>query len=463
MNGRMNRYRLVLLSQLLVWLLSSQEACIPAAYAGEAAEASTFLVHLALPTPALEPFLDRLHDGNTSGRHAPQDWIPLGGGTGFMKYQASRRGSEVRLNGRHLMSRTTLDFSVEYAKQAKGTLAKLAGCGSGAAGSRPGQLAVNVSSRLSVGQDYGFEPSSRVASVDVLHPCLLGPDHVDAAPLMAQVYRKRLESLLPVVDRELRGALSLKPTISEAWARLQAPIQLDEAGTMWLLLQPQHTQSAEWSLDHRTLSAGIGIVAVPRVVTGTKPLVPLRPLPVLGHGYTERGFHVPFTLDVPYEAANEQLRKALVGRDFGIGPGRVVVRRINLYPLGKQAGVDIDVEGLIALGVKLRGTPVYDQATETIAFTNVEYEMTEQNALTSFADELLHETVRDELAARLKIPLRESLEEMRRELESALNRDIEGGMLRGKVNRIRLLDVAMGPSALSTRFRTDGELRYHLR
>ena len=53
-------------------------------------------------------------------------------------------------------------------------------------------------------------------------------------------------------------------------------------------------------------------------------------------------------------------------------------------------------------------------------------------------------------------------EEMRRELESALNRDIEGGALRGKVDRIRLLDLAAGPHALSARFRTDGELRYDL-
>ena len=35
-----------------------------------------------------------------------------------------------------------------------------------------------------------------------------------------------------------------------------------------------------------------------------------------------------------------------------------------------------------------------------IGFTNVEYEMTEQDALTSFADELLHEAIRDELAVR---------------------------------------------------------------
>jgi hypothetical protein len=117
---------------------------------------------------------------------------------------------------------------------------------------------------------------------------------------------------------------------------------------------------------------------------------------------------------------------------------------------------------VIALHVKLRGTPVYDETTETIAFNHVEYDVAEQNVWTDLAEQLFHEAVRAQLAARLKIPIRDNLEEMRRELEGALNRDIAGGALRGKVDRIRLLDLAAGPHALSARFRTDGELRYDL-
>jgi hypothetical protein len=430
--------------------------------ADDPVQTSTLLLRLEVPAAVLEPFFNKLYDGHGSGPHGPQEWIPLGGGTGFMKYQANRRRSELGLNGNRLLSHATIAFSVEYAKQLDGRMTKLADCGLGAAGSQAGQMRVSVSSLLSHRRDYGFEPSSRVTSVEALRPCLLGPDRVNAGPLMTQVYRSRLESMLPWLDRTIRDTVSFKTKIAAAWAKLRAPIQLDDGGTMWLLLSPLHTEETESAWRDGTLSAEVGIVATPRVVMGKKPTVPSRPLPGLGGRYTERGFHVPFTLDVPYEEANERLRKALVGQDFGIGPGHVVVRRVNLYPVGRQAGVDIDVDGILPLGVKLRGTPIYNEAAETIGFTNVEYEVTEQNALTSFADQLLHETIRDELAARLKIPLRESLEEMRRELESALNRDIEGGTLQGKVKRIRLLKVAVGPGALSARFLTDGELRYHL-
>ena len=459
----MNRRRLLLLIQALFLSLSYEQSAVTPVRAGAANEPSTLLLHLEIPVTALEQSFNRLYGGDSAGRHGSQEWITLGGGTGFMKYQADRRQSELGLHANRLLSRATIEFSLEYAKQIGGKMTKTADCGFPAGGSRPGRLGVTITSLFSYRPNYRLEPSSRVTSVEALTPCLLGSERVNAAPLMAQVYRSRLESKLPVLDRTMREAVSFKARMSEAWTRLQAPIQLDEAGSMWLLLSPLQTEAVEPVWTDGTLSAEVGIVATPHVRMGKKPILPARPLPALGGRYTERGFHVPFTLEVPYDEANQRLRNVLVGQDFGIGPGRIVVRRVNLYPIGKQAGVDIDVDGLMALGVKLRGTPVYDQNTETIGFINVEYEMTEQNALTSFADELLHEAVRDELAARLKIPLRESLEEMRRELESALNRDIEGGTLHGKVKRIRLLDVTMGPSALSARFRTDGELRYHLR
>ena len=455
----MNPRRLFALTQVVLLFLSCQQTALSPARAGETVEPSTLLLHLDLPAAALEPFFNRLYAGDGAGRHGPHEWITLGGGTGFMKYQAMRRHSKLTLSANQLLSQATLDFSVEYAKLINEKITKIADC----TGGQPGSLEVTIGTRLSYRRDYNFESSSRVTSIEPKQPCLLGSDRVNAAPLMAQVYRSRLDPMLPVLDRTIREAVSFKTKTSDAWTRLQTPIQLDDGGTMWLVLSPLQTEAIEPVWQDGALSAEVGIVATPRVVIGKKPALPVRPLPSLSGRYTERGFHVPFDLDVPYDEANQRLRKTLVGQDFGIGPGRVVVRRVNLYPLGKQVGVEIDVEGLIALGVKLRGTPVYNQTTETIGFTNVEYEMTEQNALTSFADELLHETVRDELAVRLKIPLRESLEEMRRELESALNRDIEGGTLHGKVERIRLLDLGVGQKGLSAHFRTDGELRYHLR
>ena len=66
-----------------------------------------------------------------------------------------------------------IQFSIEYGKQANGSLTKLAECGIDPAGTRSGLLKVNLSSRFSFLQAYTFGATSRVTSVDALHPCFL--------------------------------------------------------------------------------------------------------------------------------------------------------------------------------------------------------------------------------------------------------------------------------------------------
>lgn len=455
----------VLLLGLPLMLLAMGLPLAPGARADapeDTTEASTLLLRLELPASSFRPILEHTHNGQGAPQLGPHEWIPLGGGTGFMRYQAKPQHLELALAGNQLLSHASIEFSLEYAKQVNGAYQPFAHCGLSSTAAQAGLLLVSTSSRLWYQRDYTFGTSSQVTKVDDRQPCWLGPKRVNGAPLMAQVYRKRLESLLPSVDRQLQAASSFKGRIAEAWSKLQAPIQLDDQGTMWLVVHPTWTQATEPAWTDGRLTAEIGVLATPRVVTGTKPAVPFRPLPVLGSGYKERGFHVAFDLDVPYDVANERLREAVVGQDFGIGPGRVWIRRVSLYPQGDRAGLDIEVDGVIAMGLKLRGKPVYDEATDSIGFRNVDYEVVEDNVLANFADRMLHEAIRTQLAARLKIPLRDHLEGMRRELEAGLNRDVDGGRLQGKVDRIRLLGLAVKSSALSVRFRTDGELRYEI-
>jgi hypothetical protein len=127
-----------------------------------------------------------------------------------MKYRARHTGSELGLNGNQMVSRAMIQFSMEYARQANGSFTKVADCGGESAGGQTGLLGVNVSSQFSYQRDYSFGPSSRITSVEALHACLLGPERVNAAPLMAQVYRSRLESMLPLLDRSIRDAVSFK-------------------------------------------------------------------------------------------------------------------------------------------------------------------------------------------------------------------------------------------------------------
>jgi hypothetical protein len=436
---------------------------VPAAERADRPEPSTLRIQMTVPLTSVRPLYEHIYDARASNHLSPDTWIPLGGGTGFLKYRPGLIESNLTQNGRAIVSQANVDFSLEYAKKVNGAITKLAECGAGAGTDRPGRLIVKTSTMVIPTHDYRLLTTSRIESVDTGSPCVLSQHHVDAAPLMAQVYRSGLESRLPELDRSLRESLSIKSKTAQAWKKLQEPLPLDDQGLMWLLLSPAQIKYPSPPLTDAARPVQIGIIAFPKVVTGKKPPASLRSLPALEPGYQNEGFHVSFDVRLPYEVANERLKEALLGKEFYMGPGALRVSAVRLYPIGEQAGVDIDLKGFLSVGLSLRGMPVYDEAAGTISFTDFDYVVKKHDLFTNFADQLLHDALRDQLAARLHIPIRDKLEEMQRELEAGLNREIEGGTLHGTVHRMRLMRLQMQPDALWAGFKTEGDVRYDLK
>ena len=459
--ARGSRFSFILGATLAFTVVFSSAA--PAAERAHREEPSTLRIQMPVPLTVIQPLYERIYDGHDSNHLSPDTWIPLGGGTGFLKYRPGLVESNLIQNGHAIVSKANVDFSLEYAKKVDGTITKLTECGVGAGPDRPGRLVVNTYTTLTPTRDYRLLTTSYVTSVDSGNPCVFRQHNVDATPLMAQVYRSGLESRLTQLDRSLGGALSIKAKTDETWRKLQEPLQLDDQGLIWLLLSPAQVKYPNPPPKDAARPVQIGIIAFPQIITGNKPTTSLRSLPDLEPGYQDQGFHVSFDVRLPYEMANERLKEALLGKEFYMGPGALRVSAVRLYPIGEQAGVDIDLQGFLSVSLSLRGTPVYDEAAGTISFTDFDYVVKKHDLFTNFADQLLHDALRDQLAARLRIPIQDRLQEMQRELEAGLNREIEGGTLHGTVNRMRLIRLQMQPDALLAGFKTDGDLRYDLR
>jgi len=112
------------------------------------------------------------------------------------------------------------------------------------------------------------------------------------------------------------------------------------------------------------------------------------------------------------------------------------------------------------LTLRLKGTPAYDEASGKILFRAVDYTIKERTPATDLVDEWLHEPLRDELARRLVLPIREELGLMRTALQAGLNRNLTGGRLSGTVEDLSLKDLTVQPNSFSATFATDGRLLY---
>ena len=120
------------------------------------------------------------------------------------------------------------------------------------------------------------------------------------------------------------------------------------------------------------------------------------------------------------EEANQRLREAVVGQEWSLGVGTIKIAGATLYSLGDQIEVELTLQRLLPLTLRLKGTPAYENSTGRIVFHNFDYTIKERTAATDMAEEWLHEPLRDELARRLSVPVQDELDLMRMTLEKGL-------------------------------------------
>ncbi|MCS6329287.1 MAG: DUF4403 family protein [Nitrospira sp.] len=424
---------------------------------------SAMTVHAPIPVTPLAELYGNINQHLATHRNHGREWITLGSGSGFLKYRLWPDEQSSTTAADRLLSHSTVPFGVEYAKQIKGSITKIAECGQRDAATGTGRLSVTVATMFKQGRSYTVLPASQVSAVQSAQSCLLSEEGVDASPLMAQVYRSDLQEVLPAVDRKAAGLVTLKPAIARIWNDLQEPLLLDETEQLWLLLNPESTAAAGIEPLAGTPAAGYGVIARPTVVRGTKPTSRHRPLPEPLDHFQNDGFHVDFALQVPIEEANQRLREAVIGQEWSLGVGTIKIVNATLYPLGNQVGVELILRGLLPLTLRLKGMPAYDESSGRILFREVDYIIKERTPATDLAEEWLHEPLREELAGRLSLPIREELDLMRQALEKGLHRELTGGRLRGTVRQLSLEDLTVQAESLSVRLKAAGTLRYDAR
>ncbi len=426
-------------------------------------DTSSMTIHLPIPVTPLAEHYGNINRTLSAHRSGVREWVTLGKGSGFLKYRIWPGEEGSTTTGDRLLSQSTVPFGVEYAKQIKGTLTKVAECGQRDATTGTGRLSVTLATTFRQGRAYTLLPASQVAAVISAQSCLLSDQGVDASPLMVQVYRSDLQEVLPTVDRKAADLVTLKPAMTHIWKDLQEPLLLDEAESLWLLVNPEAIGPAGVEPLSGTPAAGYGVTARPTVVRGTKPASRQLPLPEPQDRFRDDGFHIAFALQVPIEEANQRLREAVIGQEWSLGVGTIKIVNATLYPLGNQVGVELTLRGLLPLTLRLKGTPAYDESAGRIVFRDVDYTIKERTAATDLAEEWLHEPLRAELAGRLSLPIREELDLMRQSLEQGLNRNMTGGRLRGTVKQLSLDALTVQAASLSVRFKIAGTLHYDAR
>ncbi|MFO0773895.1 MAG: DUF4403 family protein [Nitrospiraceae bacterium] len=392
-------------------------------------------------------------------------WLPLVNTTGSLQPSWWRHRLTWNMQGARLDVNEELNYRLAYRAGAGGTGTAdttIHRCGVAPPKDAPGVAQLQHHATLFLTQQY--QPTVGTQQVEWAWPtrCALTAVTGDVTPTLVAAFAQERQRLTTLVVGTLTERWPIRTRLESVWRTLHEPILVDEPSQTWVLLSPQATQAGGLGLRASGLMATVAIEVRPTIVRGQAPTVTAAALPLSREpGRADLPTpHIRTTFDllVPFQEADDRIREALVGQSFS----GVRILSTTFTPVGDRGQVDLDLDmaGLATLRMQVTGIPVFDERSQTVSFTRVDYAIKNRSAMSDLAESLLHDEFRHQLERRLTFLLTPRLNDARRAANEALIREWKGGRVDGQVHDLRMRRFSMERNGFQTSLFVDAEIHY---
>jgi hypothetical protein len=239
---------------------------------------------------------------------------------------------------------------------------------------------------------------------------------------------------------------------------MQQPVALDAAGSVWLLLSPETVSLVPVTARGNAVTAGVALTARPRIVTGARPAVRVRPLPALTLARPAAGLRVPVDVQIPFADISRRATALLAAETAGKD---LVIRSARVHAAGDSAVVQLDLSGTLDATLSLVGRPRYDERTRALVVDDLRYTVASRNLLSRVKATLGAPLVKraiDEATGRGRMPLGQQLDSLRVQLTHQLNRPLAPDVaIGGGVRSVRVIGLFATDSSFVLRVVLEGE------
>ncbi len=292
---------------------------------------------------------------------------------------------------------------------------------------------------------------------------------VRVSSAVGRAINKKLRELDADLKQEIESALTLRPRAESWWRGLYQPELLTKSPPIWLAVAPQALYFDPPGGDARTLRLALGIRARLSTTVGPQPKTPsVLPLPALERATPDdRGFslHLPVLAD--YKGLADKLREELSGREIQLERGAITPTDFTLYTSGRSLVVGVEFSGdapgfwLDTSGtVYFTGEPRFDPQTRILRIENFQFTRRLNNPLLLTATWVLHDSLREQMQARLRWDLNDRLHDGARDLSERLNKPLGKDLrLSGQVEHLNLTGVECRAEGIQIGLEVRGQLK----
>ncbi|WP_373071218.1 DUF4403 family protein [Gemmatimonas sp.] len=415
-----------------------------------AAEMAVVPVRVTYVLSALTPSLDSLFPVSDSLSAARCAAI----GLVCHQYVYRREPLRVRAEGPQLSIETKLAYRARLGTV--GGSARVASCGYAPEAMRRATTSMQTS--LYWRRDWKIGVRDTKLAAALVDPCTVTALGLDATKTLQGVIDTQLALFAAEADTTIPTAGDFKPLADSLWRSFLEPTPLDSTNSLWLVLDPQAVRVTPFAGNGPSLITTMVLYARPRVIAGAKPVVRMKPLPVLSLGTAPAEYTVPVSVELPF-AELERRAALLLAQETATGSVRV--DSVHVRGMRDSVRIDLTVSGSLRGRLSLTSRLRWDAETREIRLDDLDWSLESRGRLSrvkaTLGAPLVGRAVRRATNGG-RVALGAQLDSVRAEMMRKLNGSMAPGVVMGSsVRDVQIIDVIATASAFVVRARLTGQ------
>lgn len=302
----------------------------------------------------------------------------------------------------------------------------------------------------------------RPYSLKWLRPCNITAINLNVESLLNfPVLRDKLqETIYEAVFSGLKQ-VSLKTQLARSWPELNAPREIQP--NVWLVPHPDKVSFADPVGNGRYVNTGVMVRAQPEVLTGSKPVVVVPPVPTPERGINGDSLHLAVRGDIALAEAEKILNQKLAGKPIMASGHTVIIDSLRLYGSEDKAVIGVTLSQPVKAEIFLLGKPVFDVEKNEVHFESLSYSLGTHDFLLKTANWLLGNSFRDSLQQKARFRFDDDLADALKDFRD-YQLDLGSGMtLRGSIARVRPQSLYFTQDRLLAYVIVDGRLALEMK
>lgn len=318
------------------------------------------------------------------------------------------------------------------------------------------KVEVGYTTEIKMSPDFKLKASTDLRKFKTIDPCEISAFKYDATATLKKEVTKVLKGLEKDIDQQI-GAVDLKSEAEKAWKILAEPISLGKFG--YFHANPTKIGFDDLKFNGNYATANLSLSLSPKLTTNSQAVKTV-PLPRLSEVPDSNGFNITLDVVATYDSLSKILTGELKGKEIDLKGKKVIFESVDIYGASnQQVSLKIGFSGKKKGTFYLIGTPHFDQATQSISFPDLEFDIKSKSALLKSAKWLFSDKITNVLRQYSTVDLHPHLKSIQQIMEKQLNTTLEQGItLKGKISKFSMIGIYPNDATLILRVNSTGLL-----